>query len=90
MDRVLVIGGSRGIGAACVKAFSSSGCAVVFTSLKAENRAKALSAETGARAVFCDVRSADSVNAAVTEACRIAGGIDVLVCCAGVAHFALV
>ena len=51
MGRVLIVGGSRGIGAACVRAFASAGNRVVFTYLNASERAKLLPEECGAQAV---------------------------------------
>ncbi|MBR3099132.1 MAG: SDR family oxidoreductase [Clostridia bacterium] len=89
MGRVLIVGGSRGIGAACVRAFASAGNRVVFTYLNASERARLLAAECGAQAVACDVRSSESVTAAVEEAVRLLGGLDVLAVSAGVAHFSL-
>lgn len=68
MKRVLVTGGSRGIGAAIVKKLVSAGYAVYFTYNASEEAARALSSETGAKALKCDVRSAEEVKRAVAEA----------------------
>lgn len=68
MKRVLVTGGSRGIGAAIVKKLVSSGYDVYFTYNASEEAARALSAETGAKAIKCDVRSFGEVKAAVEAA----------------------
>ncbi len=51
MKRVLVTGGSRGIGAAIVKKLVSAGYAVYFTYNASEEAARALSSETGAKAL---------------------------------------
>ena len=82
MKRVLVTGGSRGIGAAIVKKLVSSGYDVYFTYNASEEAACALSAETGAKAIKCDVRSAEEVKRAVAEA-----RAEIVVNNAGVAGF---
>ena len=89
MSNVLIIGGSRGIGAACVRRFADLGDNVAFTYNTSADRAHDLAAEIGCRAIRCDVRDPDSVDNAVAEALCALGSIDVLVTCAGVAHFAL-
>lgn len=90
MSRIFIVGGSRGIGAACVRRFSRAGDSVAFTYLHSDERARALAAECGAAAIPCDVCSVESVGSAVGEAIGVLGGIDVLVCSAGIAHFGLV
>ena len=87
--RVVVTGGSRGIGAACVRRFRAEGADVVFFYNKSEERADALARETGAYAVRCDVSDPASVSGAVAAAVGRLGGIDVLVNNAGVAQFRL-
>lgn len=89
MNRVFIVGGSRGIGAACVRRFGRAGDSVAFTYLHSDADAKTLAAECGAEAILCDVCSSDSVARAVGEAIGVLGGLDVLVCSAGIAHFAL-
>jgi cyclic-di-GMP-binding biofilm dispersal mediator protein len=81
--RVLVLGGSRGIGAAIVRRFSRDGADVTFSFFGSENAADQLAAETGARAVKSD--SAD--RQAVLSLVKSVGLIDVLVVNAGVAEF---
>ncbi len=90
MKNVLIIGGSRGIGAATVRLFAAAGDRVVFTYLKSEKEADALRQETGAIPVRCDVKYSDSVNIAVDRAVRELGHIDVLVCNAGIADYGLI
>lgn len=86
MKRVIVTGGSRGIGAECVRRFSEQGDRVVFLYNKSEDEARMLSAETGAFAVQCDVSDLEALRAALAEAERALGGtVDVLVNNAGVA-----
>ncbi len=85
MKRVIVTGGSRGIGAACVRRFAENGDRVVFLYNKSEDEARELSIETGAFAVRCDVTDAEALKNALAEAERALGGAaDVLVNNAGV------
>ena len=65
MRHALITGGSRGIGAAAVRAFTAAGYAVSFFYEKNDAAAAAVSAETGAEAVRCDVADAQAVQDAV-------------------------
>jgi len=76
---VLVLGGSRGIGAAIVRRFVKGGAVVAFTYAGSRDAAKALAAETGSEAILTD--SADRQALTATVASR--GAIDVLVINAG-------
>jgi cyclic-di-GMP-binding biofilm dispersal mediator protein len=76
---VLVLGGSRGIGAAIVRRFASGGAKVAFTYLGSQDAAKGLAAKTGAEAVKAD--SADRQAVITTVADR--GALDVIVINAG-------
>ena len=87
--RVLITGGSRGIGAACVRKFAAQGDSVAFLYRNSEAQAKMLAAETGAFAIRADVSDAEAVSVAVAEAERLLGGIDVLVNNAGMAQIKL-
>jgi cyclic-di-GMP-binding biofilm dispersal mediator protein len=78
---VLVLGGSRGIGAAIVRRFAGDGAKVAFTWLGSQGAAEAAAAETGATAIKTD--SAD--RAAVVETVAAQGALDVLVINAGAA-----
>ena len=62
MKRVLISGGSRGIGAALVRAFTQNGYRVAFLYRSSHETAKALADETGAAAVCCDIADPDAVN----------------------------
>lgn len=76
---VLVLGGSRGIGAAIVRRFSAAGAAVSFTYAGSQASAEALAAETGASAIQTD--SADRAQLIATVASR--GALDALIINAG-------
>ena len=86
MKNVLITGGSRGIGAACVKAFSDKGWRVFFTYLKSEGDANKLSAETGAVAIKCDVSKADELRNIEKEIDKFGGRFDAVVNNAGIAE----
>ena len=86
MLTALITGGSRGIGAAMVRAFCQAGYRTAFFYLNSAEAAQTLSAETGAIAIRCDVRSSAEVNAACAEAKRQLAHIDVLINNAGVAQ----
>jgi cyclic-di-GMP-binding biofilm dispersal mediator protein len=77
--KVVVLGGSRGIGAALVRRFAGAGDAVTFTYAGSHGAAAALAAETGAKALQVD--SAD--RKALTTAVSAEGPIDVLLVNAG-------
>lgn len=79
--QVLVMGGSRGIGAAIVRHFRAAGADVRFTFSGSPDAAAAIAAETGATAVKADSASRDAVIAAVADA----GALDMLIINAGVA-----
>ena len=87
---VLIIGGSRGIGAEAVRQFRAEGDNVVFTYHTSEIQADELRQETGAYPVRCDVKFSDSVRIAVQKALDILGHVDVLICNAAIADFDLI
>jgi cyclic-di-GMP-binding biofilm dispersal mediator protein len=76
---VLVVGGSRGIGAAIVRSFADAGATVRFTYAGSRDAAAALAESTGAIAVHADAAQRDQLLAAVREA----GVLDVFVYNAG-------
>ena len=89
MANVLITGGSRGIGRACVRAFCARGDRVVFLYHKAEDAAEALAAETGAYALKADISDPSAAERAVGEALAHLGRIDVLVNNAGISQIKL-
>jgi len=80
---VLVLGGSRGIGAAIVRRFAAEDASVVFSYAGSRESAEKLANETGTKSVMAD--SAD--REAVIDLVRNAGPLDVLVVNAGIALF---
>ena len=77
--KVLVIGGSRGIGAAVVSRFCRDGTTVTFTYSSSTEVSSALSIATGATGVKSDA----SDREALTRVVREAGPLDILVINAG-------
>ncbi|MDE1147415.1 MAG: SDR family oxidoreductase [Azospirillaceae bacterium] len=77
--KVMVIGGSRGIGAAIVARFAGEGADVLFTYAGSTDAAGTVAAETGATALCVD--AAD--RAAMQGAIAAAGPIDIFVFNAG-------
>lgn len=86
MKFALITGGSRGIGAATVRAFTNSGYRVAFLYEKEHTAAQAVAAETGAQAICCDVAD----GAAVKQAVESLPPVDVLINNAGIAHYGLI
>jgi cyclic-di-GMP-binding biofilm dispersal mediator protein len=76
---VLVVGGSRGIGAAIVSAFTSARAKVMFTYAGSEAAARTLSVETGAVAIQNDAADRESLRDAIDKA----GPIDIFIYNAG-------
>ncbi len=87
--KVIVTGGSRGIGAECVKRFSARGDSVAFIYKSSDIKAKELSAQTGAIMVKADLSEIGEAAAAVDTAILALGGVDVIVNNAGVSKIAL-
>jgi len=86
---ILITGGSRGIGAACVRAFAKEGHRVAFVYRAQQAAAEALANETGALALQADLSDAAQAKEAVARAIAWLGGLDVLVNNAGIAQIKL-
>ena len=86
--KIIVTGGSRGIGAACVRRFREEGARVAFIYNRSEEAALELSHEVGAVAIKGSVGQA-SIAGAMKIAVDSLGGVDVLVNNAGIAQFGL-
>ena len=76
---VLISGGSRGIGRACVEEFAKKGYGVAFLYEKNDDAAKKTAEDFGALAIKFDVGDPGSVRGAVATVKEKLGGIDVLV-----------
>ena len=85
MKNVVITGGSRGIGEACVRLFSSKGYKVFFTYLNNEDKALEICAQTGAKCYKCDVSSFKEMSA-VAEEIKKDCTIDIIVNNAGISQ----
>lgn len=86
MLTIVITGGSRGIGAAAVKLFAGRGDRVIFLYEKEHEAANAVSQQTGAEAICCDVSDGQAVKAVFEKI----GDVDVLICNAGICHSGLI
>jgi 3-oxoacyl-[acyl-carrier protein] reductase len=83
MRHIVITGGSRGIGAAAVRRFTSEGDQVTFFYEKNTAAAQAVAQETGATPIRCDVSDEDQVAAAFAQLSQV----DVLINNAGIADY---
>lgn len=84
---VLITGGSRGIGAACVKYFSEANADVAFTYVQRKDEAAKLIDSFQSKKIKAyktELRNEDEVNKTIDEVAREFGKIDILVNNAGV------
>jgi gluconate 5-dehydrogenase len=80
--RVLITGGTSGLGAAMATALVDAGAQVVVTGRDAD-RARRVAGERGATGIGMDVRDEHAVDRGVAEAVEHLGGLDVVVNNAG-------
>jgi NAD(P)-dependent dehydrogenase (short-subunit alcohol dehydrogenase family) len=91
--RVLVTGGNRGIGLAAAEAYAATGCNVVISSFgapeKAEVEARRLTEAFGVHvhSLQVDVGDPLAARAMTRRAAELLGGLDIVVCNAGICHF---
>lgn len=81
--KALVLGGSRGIGAAIVKRLTADGAEVTFTYKSSPENAQKLARETGTKAVQADSADRKAVSAVILAQ----GALDILVINAGIGIF---
>ena len=89
MRKIIITGGSRGIGAELVRVFSALGDRVAFLYRSADEKAEEIAKSTGACAIKCDISAPEEAENAINRAIAELGGVDVLVNCAGVAQIKL-
>jgi NAD(P)-dependent dehydrogenase (short-subunit alcohol dehydrogenase family) len=82
--KIIITGGTSGMGAALVRAYPKAGASVVFWG-RNETAGAELSEATGATFLKVEVSDAEQVNEAMAKSVEILGGVDVFVHCAGVA-----
>lgn len=83
---VWITGGSRGIGAACVRAFSEAGWKVAFSYRSRVQEAEQLAKETGALAIQGDLTNRVQVETCAAQILETLGPVGAVVCNAGVAQ----
>lgn len=86
MKNVLITGGSRGIGKACVKDFAQNGWRVFFTYHKNLEAAKAVSEQTGAIGIKCDVSKKAELICIEEQINKYGGRFDCIVNNAGISE----
>jgi 3-hydroxyacyl-CoA dehydrogenase / 3-hydroxy-2-methylbutyryl-CoA dehydrogenase len=79
----IVVGGASGLGEATVRELHARGALVTIADLNAEKGA-ALAQELDVKFIACDVREEQQVQAAISEASEVQGGLRIAACCAGV------
>ena len=84
MKNVLITGGSRGIGRACVEKFAREGYTVSFIYNNSDFAANELVDITGAHAIKADISDPEQTKRAVSVSLAEMGSIDILVNNAGV------
>lgn len=89
MKKILISGGSDGIGAACVKAFSDGINQVAFIYNRSDEHALHLKNEYGAIPIKADLSDVDQIKKATMLALDILGSIDVIVNNVGISHIGL-
>ncbi len=89
MKKVIVTGGSRGIGRACVELFAENGFAVAFIYRSNDAAANECAEETGAYAIKADLSDPEEADWAYNKAMDYLGGVDVLVNNAGISSSGL-
>lgn len=89
MKRVLITGGTRGIGRAMVELFAKEGFRVAFTYKSSRDAAAELSEKTGALAIMADSAVEDDIFSAVSQTIDAFGGVDILINNAGISSFSM-
>lgn len=87
--RILISGGSRGIGKALVERFTADGNSVAFIYKENHDAAKNLTNATGAVAICTDVSRPESAKIAAEQAVSVLDGVDVLINNAGISQIKL-
>ena len=84
--KVLITGGARGIGAACVEKFTSYGHKVAFIYKSNHSAAKALCEKCNAISLAADISDPEQAKYATEKAIELLGGIDVVINNAGISQ----
>ena len=88
---VVVTGGSLGMGLACATRFAKGGAKVLIVANdKASTEAAVKDLGANVEGFVGDVRKAADMQAATAKAAEAFGGVDILVCCAGIQRYGTV
>ena len=87
--RILISGGSRGIGRACVEKFIQNGDSVAFIYKSNHDAAQSVADSLGATAICADISNPDDAKRALSEAIKALNGIDVLINNVGISQIKL-
>ncbi len=88
--KIIITGGSSGIGEALVRRFASEGWIVAFTYLHHEAEAKRIADETGALCYRCDNNDPESIRMAAEKILKLLHRPDGLINNAGIAQKSLI
>lgn len=86
--RVLVTGASRGIGRAVAQRLHGEGHVLALSARGGPNLAAVLAETPGSHGLPADLLLTADAEALVGRAVAALGGLDALVCCAGIVHYA--
>lgn len=81
--KILVAGGTSGMGKILVETFPNLGAKVVFFGRR-ENEGKAIAEASGAKFIQCDISDRDALQEHMAAAVEHLGGLDILVNAAGI------
>lgn len=87
--RILISGGSRGIGRACVEKFIQNGDSVAFIYKSNHDAAQSVADSLGATAICADISNPDDSKRALNDAIKALNGIDVLINNVGISQIKL-
>ncbi len=88
--KVIISGGSRGIGRACVELFAERGHSVAFIYKDNDEKAEECARTTGAIAIKADLSDPSGARYAADTAIRSLGGVDILINNAGISYTGLI
>ncbi|TAD89839.1 MAG: SDR family oxidoreductase [Alphaproteobacteria bacterium] len=83
--RALITGAARGIGAGAARALAEAGAAVMLTDILGDRLLETAASIPGATSHPADITDEAAVDALVAHHCAQLGGLDILVCSAGIA-----
>lgn len=89
MKKILITGGTGGIGASCIKAFADGTNQIAFTYNQSYDQARILENEFNAIPIKADLSNIEQAKETAATALAELGGIDILINNAGASHIGL-